>query len=124
MDIGIWEIYEVSRNERKEKNITSEVYEELIKLFGAKIERIILYGSYARGDFNLESDVDIMILLNCDQKEIMQRRKEISRIASRVGLKNDIMVSLLARNSDDYENNMKYQPFYQNIEKEGMRIYG
>lgn len=50
--------------------------------------------------------------------------KEISRIASRIGLKNDIMVSLLARNSDDYENNMKYQPFYQNIEKEGIRIYG
>jgi len=36
----------------KIKNITSEVYEELIKLFGAKIERIILYGSYARGDFS------------------------------------------------------------------------
>jgi predicted nucleotidyltransferase len=46
----------------KIKNITSEVYEELIKLFGAKIERIILYGSYARRDFNLESDIDIMIL--------------------------------------------------------------
>lgn len=52
----------------------------------------------------MESDVDIMILLNCDQKGIMQRRKEISRIASRIGLKNNIMVSLLARNSDDYEN--------------------
>lgn len=56
--------------------------------------------------------------------EITQKRKEISRIASRIGLKNDIMVSLLARNCDDYENNMKYQPFYQNIEKEGMKIYG
>lgn len=92
--------------EEKIRNITSEVYEELIKLFGKKIERIILYGSYARGDFNLESDVDIMILLNCDQKEITQRRKEISRIASRVGLKNVIMVSLLARNCDEYKNNM------------------
>lgn len=110
--------------EEKIKNITFEVYEELIKLFGAKVERIILYGSYARGDFNLESDVDIMILLNCDQKEITKRRKEISRIASRIGLKNDIMVSLLAHNSDDYENNMKYQPFFQNIEKESMKIYG
>lgn len=79
--------------EEKIKNIISEVNEELIKLFGGKIERIILYGSYARGDFNLESDVDIM-------------------------------VSLLARNYREYENNMKYQPFYQNIEKEGMRIYG
>ncbi len=68
--------------EEKIKNIMSEVYEKLIKLFGKKIERITLYGSYARGDSNLESDVDIMILLNCDQKEITQRRKEISRIAS------------------------------------------
>ena len=57
--------------EEKIKNITSEVYEELIKLFGKKIERIFLYGSYARGDFNLESDVDIMILLNCDQKDVI-----------------------------------------------------
>ena len=31
------------------KNIASEVNEELIKLFGGKIERIILYGSYAAG---------------------------------------------------------------------------
>ncbi len=110
--------------EEKIKNITSEVYEELIELFGKKIQRIILYGSYARGDFNLESDVDIMILLNCNQKEITERRKEISRIASRIGLKNDIMVSLLARNYDEYKSNMKYQPFYQSIEKEGMNIYG
>lgn len=110
--------------EERIKNITSEVSEELIKLFGEKIERIILYGSYARGDFNLESDVDIMILLNCDQKEIKEKRKEISHIASRVGLRNDIMVSLLARNCKEYEDNMEYQPFYQNIEREGMRIYG
>ncbi len=110
--------------EERIKNITTEVNEELIKLFGGKIERIILYGSYARGDFDLESDVDIMILLNCNQEEIKEKRKEISRIASRVGLRNDIMVSLLARNYDDYENQMKYQLFYQNIDKEGMKIYG
>ena len=36
------------------KNIAAEINEELIKLFGGKIQRIILYGSYARGDFNLE----------------------------------------------------------------------
>lgn len=36
--------------EERVKNITSEVYEELMKLFGGKIGRIILYGSYARGN--------------------------------------------------------------------------
>ena len=39
--------------EEKIKNIMSEVYEELIKLFGKKIERITLYDTYARGDFSL-----------------------------------------------------------------------
>lgn len=106
------------------KIIGSEVYGELVKLFGGEIKSIILYGSYARGDFNLESDVDIMILLNCEQSEITKRRKEISRIASRIGLKNDIMVSLLVRNWADYEKQMEYQPFYQNIEREGVKIYG
>lgn len=65
----------------------------------------------------------MFVSINCEQKEIMERRKEISRIASRIGLNNDIMVSLLARNFTDYENQMKYQPFYQNIEKEGIKIY-
>ncbi len=81
------------------KNIASEVNEELIKLFGGNLVKL-------------------------RTKKITKKRKEISRIASRVGLKNDIMISLLARNCADYENQMKYQPFYQNIEKEGMKIYG
>ncbi len=110
--------------EERVKNIAFEVNKELLKLFGKKIERIVLYGSYARGNFNLESDIDIMILLNCDQKEIAENRKAISQIASRIGLRNDIMVSLLARNYNEYKNNMKYQPFYQNIEREGVKIYG
>lgn len=110
--------------EERIKDISSEVSKEMIKLFGEKINRIILYGSYARGDFRQESDIDFMILLNCNQAEISKNRKAISRIASRIGLRNDIMVSLLARNYNEYETNMKYQPFYQNIEKEGMNIYG
>lgn len=83
------------KNGRENKNIVFEVNEELLKLFGEKIKRIILYGSYARGDFNLESDIFIMILLNCNQNEIAENRKKISRIASRVGLQNDIMFQFL-----------------------------
>ncbi|MCI9004386.1 MAG: nucleotidyltransferase domain-containing protein [Lachnospiraceae bacterium] len=104
-------------------NIISEVSEEMTQLFGERIERIILYGSYARGDFGVESDIDFMILLKCNQEEIIKNRKAISRAASRIGLRNDIMVSLLARNYSEYEDNIAYQPFYQNIEREGRDIY-
>ena len=63
-----------------------------------------------------------MILLKCNQEEIIKNRKAISRAASRIGLRNDIMVSLLARNYSEYENNIAYQPFYQNKEKGGIFI--
>lgn len=105
-------------------NVTTEVSDELFHIWGEKIDRVILYGSYARGDFTFESDVDIMVLLNCTKEEIKEKRREISRVASRVGLRNDIMVSLLVRDKMEYENEMPYQPFYQNIEKEGVTVYG
>lgn len=37
---------------------------EIKKIYGTHLSKIILYGSYARGDFRPDSDVDIMILLD------------------------------------------------------------
>lgn len=110
--------------DERAKSIANEVSEELNQLFGSKLDRVILYGSYARGDFTLESDIDIMILLDCNQEEISRRRKDVSRVASRVGLRNDVMVSLLVRNTDEYEQQMEFQPFYQNIQREGVKLFG
>ncbi len=36
------------------------------RLYGNKLNRIILFGSYARGDNVDGSDMDIMIILDCD----------------------------------------------------------
>ena len=35
---------------------------QIRKIFGASLRQIILYGSYARGDYRDNSDMDIMIL--------------------------------------------------------------
>ena len=46
-------------------NISKAINEFLVKannMFGDRAKKIILYGSYARGDFNKSSDIDIMIL--------------------------------------------------------------
>lgn len=111
-----------SQNELQ--TVTQSVVQEAIKLLSCKIDRIILYGSYARGDFNSESDVDIMILLHCRPEEIRQYRAQISRIASRISLANDVEVSLLLRDRETFETCLDIQPFYQNIEKEGVVLYG
>lgn len=49
----------------------------------------MLYGSYARGDFTSESDIDILVIMNCGKEGVSRYRKPIDKIASRIGVKND-----------------------------------
>lgn len=77
---------------------------------------MILDGSYARGDNDEYSDMDIMVLFDCSYEEVIGYRKEISNIASRVGLENDILVSIAFR---DFFHLRKVMIFYQNVIKEG-----
>lgn len=45
-------------------------------LYGDRIERVVLYGSRARGDFHEESDYDIAVFLH----DLTDRRNEVHRI--------------------------------------------
>lgn len=106
------------------QKITQSVVKSVLELLEDKIYKIVLYGSYARGNFDTESDVDIIILLDCEEGEIRKYRKKISVLASRISLENDVEVSLLLKNRTSFENRLPILPFYQNIEKEGVVIYG
>lgn len=104
--------------------ITNEIVDEVIQLLQDKVYKIVLYGSYARGDFTKESDIDILILLDCDKEQVLQFRKQISRLSSRIGLRNDIEISLLLRDKETFERGKNILPFYRNINREGVEIYG
>ena len=51
---------------------------EIKKIYGTHLSKIILYGSYARGDFRPDSDVDIMILLDLSDLDLKKYSKELS----------------------------------------------
>ena len=51
------EVIEGRRMNEKVKRILTEVKKYLIEIFGDKIRQVILYGSYARGDYNKDSDI-------------------------------------------------------------------
>lgn len=104
--------------------VTNEVVDQALEILHEDIFKIYLYGSYARGDFTSESDIDIMIILNCDKEKVKSYRKQISILASRIGLKNDIEVSLLLRDRESFEEGQAILPFYRNIMRDGVEIYG
>lgn len=92
------------------------------EIFGNRIKKIILYGSYARGDFNEHSDIDIMILTDLANDEISEYREKLSCLIYDVECKYDfeIYLSPLIKNIDKFNYWLEAMPFYMNVQREGV----
>lgn len=44
--------------------LLGQYIEELRRIYGTHLKQIILYGSYARGDYRDDSDIDLMVLVD------------------------------------------------------------
>lgn len=95
---------------------------EVNSILGNRIKRIILYGSYARGDFKKSSDIDIMILTDLTDNEIVEYRGKISDIAYDIEYENEFNITLspLIKNIDKFNYWLEALPFYMNVQKEGV----
>ena len=105
------------------KKITKSINELLIlvdQVFGEKAKRVILYGSYARGDFNRSSDIDVMILTDLNEDELIEYRDKLRDLAYDIELENNVILSPLVKNIDKFNYWLNALPFYMNVEKEGV----
>lgn len=64
--------------QEKISNILQKYRSEMSKIFGESLVEVIVYGSYARGDFTVDSDIDIMILTKLDGKELERYEDMVS----------------------------------------------
>ncbi|MBR5486513.1 MAG: nucleotidyltransferase domain-containing protein [Phascolarctobacterium sp.] len=104
--------------------VTSEVVDAALKVMSKDLYKVILYGSYARGDNTAESDIDIMILLDCSKEKMKEYRDLFLDESSRIGLEYDVLVAVVLREKEDFVDKISYYPFYQNVEREGVELYG
>lgn len=101
----------------------SRYTEEAKKTFGSKLYRVILFGSCARGDFDDESDVDIMILLDVPREEIPDERSKTADISGRLDeeFDYDVLFAPVVESKDIFEKYQNAMPFFSNVIKEGQR---
>ena len=92
------------------------------RLLGDKLEAVILYGSYARGDYDSESDVDIMVIVRCQTAELRQYRHMLAPTASRLSLEHDVTVSVAMADTESLNRYGNHLPYYINVNREGIRI--
>ena len=101
--------------------ILSEAYERCQVLYEGRVCDAYLYGSYARGDFHAESDVDIMMIVSAEEDYVRERRLVLSDINSDLSLEHDITVSVKAAPGGRFERMRDALPYYRNIRQEGIR---
>ena len=93
-------------------------------LLGSDLYAIILYGSYARGDYNNSSDIDIMILVDLPETEIKKIENDIYDIAYDFLMDYGVDISVIIKNEDIFKYWLGTLPFYNNVEKEGVVLSG
>jgi len=88
-------------------------------MYGERLRGLYLYGSYARGDFSVGSDVDVAVVL----RGPVNAAKEIDRIgevASELSLRHGVTLSILPLSEHRWQ---EWQsPLLKNLRREGIPV--
>ena len=110
------------------KNTLDSLLKETVRglhaFFGDKLCSVILYGSYARGDYDEESDIDVMALVNMNKEELAAYRRKVCDFSSDLDLKYDVLLSIKLQDKETYEQWVTVLPFFRNIKKDGVVLNG
>ena len=107
--------------EKTVKELIDQIHAELEKKFEKKLAKIILFGSYARGDYDQESDLDILALI--EEENPQRYYNDIVDLEVDLTIKFGILPSIVLRNSGYFYENREIIPFFKAVANEGVEIY-
>ena len=105
-------------------SIASEVEKRLSILFGNSLVKVIIYGSYAEGGYDEQSDIDLLALVTENDDDIENKRDAITDIVAEVSSIYNIFVSIIVKNEKLFYERAEYVPFYMNVARHGIEIHG
>jgi len=109
---------------RAELNVVFNEFIARIKsLFGNRLEKVFLFGSYARGDYDEESDIDVMLLVRDSDAEIKKMDRILINATGDIDLAHSLLLSPIIVNCDRFYRYMNDLPFYRNVLQEGVILY-
>ena len=106
-------------------NIINEFADGIKIIFGERLVDIILFGSYARGDYENGSDVDIAILADIRREEEKLFTNDIITLISEIDIKFNytVLLSPILISNDFYVEWRETIPFYQALLNEGVGLF-
>ncbi len=98
--------------------LLAKLISELRSLLGRNLHQVILYGSYSRGDFSGDSDIDVLVLT--EGADVKNYNKLAAEISLRYLLEYGKLISLIFKDRNYYDNWKSTMDLFISVEEEGM----
>ncbi|MDD3414764.1 MAG: nucleotidyltransferase domain-containing protein [Lachnospiraceae bacterium] len=103
----------------KIRNVLEQYQEEVRQIYGSHLKKVVIYGSYARGDQKEDSDIDLMIFTDLTDEAISKSRRSLSNCTYEFNWNNQVEIMPIVVNEKHFDYWKKAYVFYMNIDKEG-----
>ena len=100
--------------------LIDQITEYSKEVFGSKLKHVMLYGSYARGDYNEESDIDVMIMVDMTPEELSKYRWDLSCFCADLNIENNVFITSKLQSAQVFEKWKNTLPFYKHVLKDGV----
>jgi predicted nucleotidyltransferase len=110
---------EMNENLKEINPILEEIKKRLKRIYGKRLKSIILYGSYARGDADEGSDIDLIVLLD-DMSDPVTEIEKFSDAIWELDLEYDTVISIIP--FDEKKFKKRRLPIIMNAKKEGIYL--
>ncbi|MBI3068451.1 MAG: nucleotidyltransferase domain-containing protein [Betaproteobacteria bacterium] len=105
---------------RDEKIWLDEYRRALAKRFPGKVERLLVYGSKARGDAHSDSDIDVLLVV---KDEASGLKREMRRIGYLLAVTSDAVPSIMAYTHGEWaKREQSGSPFRKNVERDAVSV--
>jgi len=101
------------------KPLLKKLKSGLEQIYGKQFKRAYLFGSYARGDYSSESDVDVLIVLS-DFKKYGAELRRTSELVGNLSLDYETTVSVIFSREQEWKTDNL--PLLLNIRSEGVAV--
>ena len=107
----------------KQVEMIMKKYASQVKqILGESLCKIVIYGSYARGDFTENSDVDVMVLTTLEDENSSSVSYHLYDLAFDYQMEYGIDISVIVKNEKQFIYWLGALPFYDNVSREGIII--
>ena len=107
----------MSLSQKKIMAIVRKYREKSREIFGDQLEKVIVYGSFARNEAHRSSDIDILVVLRAPV-DYMESIRKSSELTAELSIEHDVVISRIFVSNDDIQR--RNLPFFINVRREGV----